>query len=114
VGGIYAGPMSNAEATGLGVTLRTGMLPGSYQAAVPIPEAAQSAFTKPAPIGILTGIQRLQGTQYTANGILDLATGQFTRTGVNWNQAAIYATDVVLDATIAGRLLLNGNYSHSQ
>jgi hypothetical protein len=113
VGGTYAGPMANAEATGLGVTLRTGLLPSSYQAAVPIPEAAQAAFSKPVPLGILTGIQRIQGTQYTANGVLDLITGQFTRTGVNWNQAAIYVTDTAIDAATAGKLLLSGDYSSS-
>jgi len=110
VGGTYTGPMANAEATGLGVTLRTGLLPGSYEAAVPIPEAGQAAFAKPVPIGPITAWQRITGQQYTANGIMDLTTGGFTRTGINWGQVQVYGADVAIDAMSVG-LTISGSYA---
>ena len=56
------------------------------------------AFSKPTPIGLFTGWQRVMGTQYTARGVLNLSTGIFTRTGVNWSQVGWYTTDLVIDA----------------
>jgi hypothetical protein len=47
------------------------------------------------------------GTQYTARGSLDLATGTFVRTGVNWNQAIIYGVDAAVLGTGA---LLYGSF----
>lgn len=99
-GGIYAGPLSNAGESGLGVTWRTGLPRGAYQAAVPIPEAAAGAFSKPVPIGLFTGWQRAMGTQYTARGVLNLSTGAFTRTGINWTQVGWYGLDIVVDAGV--------------
>jgi hypothetical protein len=32
---------------------------------------------------------------------LDLGTGAFTRTGVNWNQAALYGVDATITGTTA-------------
>ena len=112
IGDNYAGPLSNANETGFGVTLRTGLLPDSYKAAVPIPEEALSAFSSPIPIGPLTALQRATGVQYTANGTLNLLTGEFTRTGVNMIQAEIYALDATMTglAGTAGVLLYN-NYA---
>jgi len=97
-GDIYVGPLSNAGKSGMGITWRTGLSPGAYQAAVPIPQGALGAFSKPTPIGIFTGWQRAMGTQYTARGVLDLTTGTFTRTGINWTQVGWYGTDLVIDA----------------
>jgi len=42
------------------------------------------------------------GHQYTPRGFLHLDTGKFVKTGVNKTQLKNYATDVVLDASIAG------------
>ena len=98
IGNIYAGPLSNAGASGLGVTWRTGLTSGAFEAAVPIPQAAQGAFSQVQPIGVLTGWQRMVGMQYTANGTLNLGTGAFTRIGINTTQALWYGVDVGLDA----------------
>ncbi|MFA6135142.1 MAG: RHS repeat-associated core domain-containing protein, partial [Phycisphaerae bacterium] len=95
-GNIYAGPLSNAGQSGLGVTLRTGLSPGAYEAAVRIPSAGEAAFSSVRPIGPMTTWQWLTGQQYTANGVLNLSTGAFTRTGVNWNQVLIYGTDAAI------------------
>ncbi len=95
-GGIYAGPLANADASGLGVTWSTGLLPSSYEAAVPIPAAAEGAFSSVTPIGPLTGWQALTGQAYTQAGTLNLATGVFTQTGLNWGQAAFYGVDATL------------------
>jgi hypothetical protein len=38
------------------------------------------------------------GTQFTARGVLNLATGAFTRTGLNWTQLGWYGIDIGLDA----------------
>ena len=103
-GDIYAGPLSNAGRTGWGVTWRTGMRPGTYQA-ITIPEGALGAFRKPVPVGIFTGWQRAMGTQYTARGVLDLSTGAFTRTGINWTQMGWYGIDVGADAVVVGGTL---------
>lgn len=94
-GNIYAGPASNASASGWGVTLRTGLNPGDYEA-IAIPAAGRSAFSQVVPTGPFTAWQRLMGTQYTARGTLDLSTGAFTRTGVNWNQVGWHAADAVV------------------
>jgi len=59
------------------------------------------AFGKPVPIGPVTLIQRLSGQQYTANGVLDLSTGQFVRTGVNWTQVGWYGVDTAIDSILA-------------
>ena len=98
IGNTYAGPLSNAEASGLGVTCRTGLSPSAYEVAVPIPSSAQGAFSAVRPIGPVTGWQWATGQQYTARGVLDLGTGAFVRQGVNWNQAMLYSIDVGLDA----------------
>jgi len=102
-GGIYAGPASNAAAEGLAITLRTGLSPGQAGAVVRIPGAAAGAFSRPIPIGPITLWQRLMGQQFTAAGSLNLVTGAFTRTGVNWNQVLFYGADAtVVGATAAG------------
>jgi RHS repeat-associated protein len=106
-GNNYAGPLANANASGAGVTLRTGM--SGFDAAVPIPAAAEGAFSQVTPIGPITLWQRVMGQQYTANGVLDLTTGVFMRAGVNWNQAAIYG----IDATITGGSVAAGTYLFS-
>ena len=57
------------------------------------------------PVGPFTIWQRAMGTQYTARGALDLSTGAFTRTGVNWTQMGWYGIDVGADAVVVGGTL---------
>jgi RHS repeat-associated protein len=95
-GGIYAGPLANASQSGLGVTAATGLLPSSYEAAVQIPDAAAGAFSSVTPIGPITGWQAYFGQAYTQAGTLNLTTGAFTQTGLNWGQAAFYGIDASL------------------
>jgi hypothetical protein len=96
---IYAGPASLADASGLGITLRTGLLPSQAGAVVNIPASAAGAFRVPAVVGPFTMWQRGFGTVYTAGaGSINLATGVFTRTGPAWNQISWYAVDTVLNA----------------
>lgn len=104
-GNIYAGPLSNAGQSSLGATLRTGLSPGAYEAAVRIPGAGQAAFSTVKPVGPFTSWQWLTGQQYTANGVLDLSTGAFTRTGVNWTQVGWYGIDL-------GTMVGGGAYIH--
>ena len=94
-GGIYAGPLDNAGASGFSVPWNTGLLPSSYQAAVPIPAVAEGAFSGVQPTGLITGWQALTGQVYTQGGVLDLTTGVFTQTGVNIGQAAFYGLDAL-------------------
>jgi hypothetical protein len=54
------------------------------------------------PIGVVTAWQRFFGTQYTAAGTLDLATGTFVRTGVNWNQVFLYGVDASVTGSVIG------------
>jgi hypothetical protein len=89
----YAGPASNAGLTGWRLTGRTGLSPTTNYGAVPIPTHAESAFSKVVPVGPLTTWQSVMGHEYTARGVLDLATGSFARAGVNWNQVGIYSID---------------------
>jgi len=117
IGNIYVGPLSNAESSGLGVTLRTGLAPSAYEVAVPIPQAAQGALSSVRPIGPLTSWQWWTGQQYTARGVLDLGTGTFVRHGVNWNQALIYSYDVGFDAAVGGAVyatMVDGSVCVSQ
>ena len=109
VGNNYAGPLSNAGSSGLGVTWRTGLSPSAYEVAVPIPRAAQGAFSPVRPIGPISGWQYVTGQQYTARGVLDLSTGAFTRQGVNWNQVLIYTFDAGFDATVVGGSIYVGS-----
>ena len=112
-GDTYVGPLSNAHFSGIGVTARTGLSGTSFQAGVRIPAAGEAAFSRVTPIGPITGWQRLTGQQYTSRGVLDLQTGAFQRTGVNWNQATIYGVDAGISAggatAIGLGLFLYGN-----
>jgi hypothetical protein len=102
----YAGPASNAGRSGWSLTSRTGLSPSGNYGAVPIPTAGEAAFSKVVPIGPMTTWQRLTGQQYTARGVMDLSTGAFSRSGVNWNQIGIYGTD----AAITGGAIGGGIY----
>jgi hypothetical protein len=90
--------------TGLGLTIRTGLVDAT--SAFRIPAIAESAFTKPIPIGPMTIWQRVFGTQYTAAGALSLEAWTFVRTGVNWNQIGSYGFDASVTGTIAGGFYL--------
>ena len=109
-GGIYAGPLDNAGASGLNVTWNTGLLPSSYEAAVPIPAAAEGAFSSVQPTGLITGWQALTGQAYTQAGVLDLSSGIFTQTGVNFGQAAFYGIDA---ASVNGGAFVGTSLSSS-
>jgi hypothetical protein len=50
----------------------------------------------------MTAWQRFGGTYYSAAGYLDLESGTFVRTGVNWNQAVIYGFDASVTAAAIG------------
>ncbi|MCL6542211.1 MAG: FG-GAP-like repeat-containing protein [Roseiflexus sp.] len=100
-GTIYAGPSTLAEASAVGVTLRTGLLPSQAAAVVRIPETAAGAFRVPVVVGPLTGWQRVSGTVYSAGaGSINLATGVFTRTGPATNQNVIYGLDATVNMTL--------------
>ncbi len=107
-GDIFAGPRSNAGLSGLPLTLKTGLSSGDYKP-VFIPKEAEKHFSKVTPIGIYTGWQRLMGHQYTARGTLNLKTGDFARTGVNWSQVKNYAADVGINILAIGTGILIGN-----
>ena len=98
----YAGPASNAGRSGWSLTSRTGLNPNGTYSPVPIPAAGEAAFSEVVPIGPVTAWQRLTGQQYTARGILDLNTGAFTRSGLNWNQVGIYSFDAAVTGTAIG------------
>jgi hypothetical protein len=84
--------------------LRTGPSPGQAGAAVGIPGAATGAFSRAIPIGPITLWQRLTGAQFTAAGSIDMASGAFTRAGMNWNQVGIYAFDASVTTTVGAGL----------
>ena len=109
--GLYAGPLDNASASGWGVTVRTGLNPGDYEAAVPIPSAAEGAFSSVTPIGPITGWQSYFGQAYTQAGTLDLSSGIFTQTGLNWGQATFNAIDAttVNGGAFAGTFMTSGS-----
>ena len=98
---LYAGPPSLAQASGLGITLRTGLLPSQATSVLTLPEAATGAFRVPGVIGPFTTWQRLSGTVYSAGaGTINMTTGAFTRTGAAWNQIFIYSFDATLTSTL--------------
>ncbi|MEM6331567.1 MAG: hypothetical protein AAF790_15150 [Planctomycetota bacterium] len=101
-GDLYAGPASNAGRSGWGLTGRTGLSPSGNFEPIFIPEAAEAAFRRPIPVGIGTGWQRLTGQQYAPRGIIDLGTGEFTRTGINRTQALWYSFDVGVGTVLGG------------
>jgi hypothetical protein len=53
-------------------------------------------------LGPITLWQRLTGQQFTAAGSLNMATGAFTRTGVNWDQLIFYGIDVAFTGSAVG------------
>ncbi len=96
-GTVYAGSASLAEASGAGITLRTGLLPSQATNAIRIPATAEGAFRVPAVVGPFTAWQRLSGTVYSAGaGTVNLTTGAFSRTGPAVNQIFIYGLDATL------------------
>jgi hypothetical protein len=99
-GNNYVGPASNAERSGISLTARTGLPANGKFVPIEIPSAAEGAFSKPLPIGPFTMWQRLTGQRYTAKGVLNLETGSFSRTGVNWNQVQWYAIDLTIDGIL--------------
>jgi RHS repeat-associated protein len=100
-GTIYAGPASLAEASGAGITVRTGLLPSQATNAVAIPEAAAGAFRIPAVVGPFTAWQRAAGTVYSAEaGSINLTTGAFTSAGRATNQLFIYGFDATINLTL--------------
>jgi hypothetical protein len=101
-GDLYAGPAANAEMSGWALTRRTGLKSDGNFEPIFIPQAAETAFKKPIPIGLGTGWQRLTGQQYAPRGVIDLGTGAFTRTGINRTQALWYSFDVGANAVIGG------------
>ena len=53
------------------------------------------------PMGLFSAWQRVNGTVFAAGtGMFNLATGNFTRTGVAVNQLVIYSTDAAAMATV--------------
>ena len=86
----------------MSLTRRTGLNPNGNYRPVFIPEAGEAAFRQVTPIGPMTAWQRLTGQQYTARGIMDIGTGAFTRTGVNWNQVGIYSFDAAVTGSVIG------------
>jgi RHS repeat-associated protein len=105
--GIYAGPLSNAGARGLGVTLRTGLDVGRYQAAVRIPQIAAGNFSRVFPVGPWTAWQRAMGVVYSAPGSINLTTGLLTRSGFFTSQAIKYGLDVTVMGVGEGVLYKN-------
>lgn len=95
---VYAGPASNAGRSGWSLTARTGLNPSGVYKPVFILKTGEAAFSQVKPVGVFTSWQRLTGQQYTARGIIDLSTGVFIRTGINWNQALIYGCDAAVTA----------------
>ncbi len=98
-GPVYASTLETASQTGLSYTLRTGV--SAPTAGFEIPQGALTAFSRPIPVGPISAWQRFSGTYTTGAGSLDLAAGTFVRTGVNWNQAGMYAADGIIDAGAA-------------
>jgi hypothetical protein len=40
--------------------------------------------------------------KYAPRGILDLGTGDFTKTGINWSQVKTYGADIFISTGIIG------------
>jgi RHS repeat-associated protein len=100
-GTIYAGPAALADASGVGITLRTGLLPSQATTAVSIPASAAGAFRVPAVVGPFTAWQRVSGTVYSAGaGSINLTTGALTRVGPAWNQISIYGFDAAINYSV--------------
>lgn len=98
-GNIYATVTANAS-SGARAFMTTSVT--AYEAAIPISRTAATAFSQPVPVGLFSGWQYVSGTQLTARGSLNLATGTFTRAGVNVNQVGVYAFDAVATPAIYG------------
>lgn len=99
--GIYAGPASNAAATGLQVTLRTGLNPGTYRA-VRISATAARAFRPIRSIGgPWTTWQAWTGQAAAGSGTLNLTTAVLSPQGFNYGQTIFTAIDA---AFVGGRI----------
>ncbi len=99
---IYAGPASNANLSGAALTRRTGLSPTGNFEPIFIPNAAESAFRRPISVGPVTVWQRFTGQQFAPRGVIDLGTGEFTRTGINRGQAFWYTIDVGITGSAVG------------
>jgi RHS repeat-associated protein len=92
VGNNFAGPVSNAFTSSVGLALRTGLGAGS-NAAIGISSKSAGAFSPVLGIGPITTWQASMGHVFTANGSLNVATGAFARAGINTTQATWYSVD---------------------
>jgi hypothetical protein len=102
-GPLYASNLQTSALTGASYAARTGVSASQATVGYRIPDTALGAFSRPLPIGPFTAWQSWGGTSYTAGGFLDLETGTFVQTGVNWNQAGLYTPDAAITgATLTG------------
>jgi hypothetical protein len=112
--GIYAVPDYVAgESTAMKV-LRTGLMPGNTQNAVPIPNAATSLFQRPLPIGPYSAWKYFLGVRYAAPGVINTVDGSFTATpSLIGPRTLIYEPDGLFYGTGAG-LYLRANQGGKQ
>jgi hypothetical protein len=111
-GPIYASTLGTAAQMGVTYTMRSGVLASDVAVGFAIPDSALVAFARPVPMGVLSGQQFFGGTYFTSAGALDLATGVFVRTGINWNQAVIYGIDATIDMTALGAAYYSAQQSN--
>lgn len=75
-----------------------------------VPGAAAGAFQKVVPIGPYSLLKSVGGVNFTAPGVIDMASGAFTQTGsVLLPYAAVYGPDVGIYAMLVG-LYVVGDY----
>jgi hypothetical protein len=101
-GDIFAGPASNANLSGFKLTWRTGLSPSKVYKPIEIPLEGNKNFSNVTPIGFYTSWQRFMGHKYTSRGVLDLQTGDFSKTGVNWSQIKNYGADIAINVFAVG------------
>jgi len=95
----------SAESTALKVA-RTGLTPNKTTNFVNIPEAANSLFTQPVPIGPYSAWKYLGGVRYAPAGSINMSTGAFSSGGsLIGPRTLIYGPDALFyggAATIGG------------
>jgi hypothetical protein len=97
--GVYAVPNAIADLPPVQIRNRTGLPLERTQAAVPIPEVAESAFQVPVPLGPYSMWKALGGVHYTNPGCVKLSTGFVGSSGSPATAAArIYGPDIIIQS----------------
>jgi RHS repeat-associated protein len=103
--GIFALPGTAAQRSTAMHYVLTGLPPAKTTNVVQIPAGAAPAFQRVIPIGPYSALKAAGGVRFTAPGVIDMTTGEFTQTGsILRPYTLVYGTDIVVYGSSAAAI----------